>query len=77
MAVNLKSAFLCSKAAIPQLPDKIGRIINITSISAFSGKGGPAYGPAKAAVNALTRDMAFELEPRGITVNGRAIGMPS
>ena len=61
MAVNLKSVF--------------GRIINISSISAFSGKGGPAYGPAKAAVNALTRDMAFELGSRGITVNGIAPGI--
>ena len=75
LAVNLKSVFLCSKAAIPQLPDKIGRIINISSISAFSGRGGPAYGPAKAAVNALTRDMAIELGPHGITVNGIAPGI--
>ena len=57
MGVNLKGVFLCSQAAINQMPNKIGRIINITSISAFSGKGGPA----KAAVAALTRDMAYEL----------------
>lgn len=75
MAVNLKAVFLCSQAAIPQMPDKIGRILNISSISAFSGKGGPAYGPAKGAVNTMTRDMAFELGPRGITVNGLAPGI--
>ena len=75
IAVNLKGVFLCSKTAIPQLPDRTGRIINITSISAFSGKGGPAYGPAKAGVNALTRDMASELGPRGITVNAIAPGI--
>ena len=75
IAVNLKGVFLCSQVAIPQMPDNIGRIINITSISAFSGKGGPAYGPAKAAVNALTRDMAYELGPRGITVNGISPGI--
>ncbi|MBI85120.1 MAG: hypothetical protein CMJ81_18145 [Planctomycetaceae bacterium] len=75
IAINLKSVFLCSHVAIPQLPEKIGRIINISSISSFSGKGGPAYGPAKAAVNALTRDMATELGPRGITVNGIAPGI--
>lgn len=75
MAVNLKGVFLCSQAAIGQMPDTTGRIINVTSISAFSGKGGPAYGPAKAGVNALTRDMAYELGPRGITVNGIAPGI--
>ena len=75
IAVNLKGVFLCSKAAIPHLPDNMGRIINITSISAFSNKGGPAYGPAKSAVNALTRNMANELGPRRITVNGIAPGI--
>jgi len=75
IAVNLKGVFLCSQAAIRQMMDHHGRIINITSISAFSGKGGPAYGPAKAGVNALTRDMAYELGPRGITVNGIAPGI--
>ena len=74
-AVNLKGTFLCSQAAIRQMADGIGRIINISSISSCSGKGGPAYGPAKAAVNALTRDMAYELGPRGITVNGIAPGI--
>ena len=75
MAVNLKGVFLCSQAAIRQMADGTGRIINISSISAFSGKGGPAYGPAKAAVVAMTRDMAYELGSRGITVNGIAPGI--
>lgn len=75
LAVNLKGTFLCSQAAIWQMADKVGRIINISSISGSSGKGGPAYGPAKAAVNALTRDMAYELGPRGITVNAIAPGI--
>ena len=75
IALNLKSVFLCCKAAIPQLPDGKGRIINITSISGHSGKGGPAYGPAKAGVAAMTRDMATELAPRGITVNSIAPGV--
>ena len=75
VALNLKAVFLCSKAVIPQLPDGKGRIINITSISAFSGKGGAAYGPSKAAVGAMTRDMANVLGPRGITANCIAPGI--
>lgn len=75
MALNLKAVFLLSKALIPQLPDGKGRIINVTSISAFSGKGGAAYGPAKAGVVAMTRDMANVLGARGITANGIAPGI--
>ena len=75
VALNLRAVFLCSKAVIPQLPDGKGRIINITSISAFSGKGGAAYGPSKAAVGAMTRDMANVLGPRGITANAIAPGI--
>ena len=67
--VNLKGVFLCSQAAIAQMPDKIGRIINITSVTAFSGVGSSSYGAAKGGVNALTRCMALELGSRGITVN--------
>jgi len=75
IALNLKSVFLCCKEAIPEMRDGVGRIINITSISAHSGKGGPAYGPAKAAVVAMTRNLANELGPRGITANAIAPGI--
>lgn len=77
LALNLKSVFLCCKAAIPQFPDGSGRIINIASISGYSGGGqrGVAYGTAKGAVITMTRGLAHELASRRITVNGIAPGI--
>jgi len=75
--LNLKSVFLCVKAAIPLLPDNTGRIINISSISGHTGGGvgGAAYGAAKAGVITMTRCLAHELSPRCITVNSVAPGI--
>lgn len=77
IAVNLKSVFLCTQAAWHLLPEKSGRIINITSISARSG-GDPMaihYAAAKAGMSNFTRCAAKALAPRGITVNGIAPGV--
>jgi len=68
--VNLKGLFLSTKFALPHLKtSSAGRIVNIASVHAFGGGGGPAYAPAKAGVVNLTRDTAFEVASEGVTVN--------
>ena len=70
VGVNLRGIFLGTKFAIPHLMNsKAGRIINIASVHAFHGGGGPAYAPAKAGVVNLTKDTAVEVGEHGITVN--------
>jgi 3-oxoacyl-[acyl-carrier protein] reductase len=72
IALNLRSVFLCCQAAIPALKrSKAGRIVNITSISGRTvhAASSPAYGAAKAGVTQLTRFLAYELGPHGITAN--------
>ncbi len=75
IALNLRSAFLCSKAVIPHLKkSKAGRIIHVASISGRTvhASSSPAYGSAKAAVIQLTRFLAWELGPSNITANAVA-----
>jgi 3-oxoacyl-[acyl-carrier protein] reductase len=75
IALNLRSVFLMSKAAIPHLKrSKAGRIINVSSISGrqVTVSSSPAYGSAKAAVIQLTRFLAQQLGPDGITSNAIA-----
>lgn len=69
--INLKGTFLCSQAIIPPMQQAgVGRIINLTSIAGQTGGGiGPHYAASKAGVIGLTRFMATELGPLGITVN--------
>lgn len=71
MDVNLKGVFLCSQAVIPAMQRAGGgRIIHMTSIAGQTGGGiGPHYAASKAGVIGLTRFMATELGPHGITVN--------
>ena len=70
MGVNLRALFLTTRAAVPHLKEShAGRIVNIASVHAFHGGGGPAYAPAKAGVVNLTRDTAVELASLGITAN--------
>ncbi|MEE2659776.1 MAG: glucose 1-dehydrogenase [Candidatus Latescibacterota bacterium] len=70
IGVNLKSVFLTTKYCLPHLEQSAaGRIINIASVHAFAGGGGPAYAPTKAGVVNLTKDTAVEVGERGITCN--------
>ena len=72
--VNLKSVFLCSKAASGKMKEG-GRIITITSIAAEVGFEGLAhYCASKGGITAFTRALALELAPKKITVNAIAPG---
>jgi len=70
-AVNVTSIFRITRAAIPAMKArKWGRIINIGSImSDFGGPALCAYGMSKHAVAGLTKSMAVDLGPHGITAN--------
>lgn len=69
--VNLNGVFHCTQAVLPDmLGGGWGRIVNISSSSTHSGE--PfmsAYVAAKSAVNGLTKSLALEYGPRGITAN--------
>ncbi len=74
LQVNLTGAFHCLQAALPLLRED-GRIVNISSVSAWMGFYGQAnYAASKAGLAALTRVAAHELARRRITVNAVAPG---
>jgi 3-oxoacyl-[acyl-carrier protein] reductase len=74
IAVNLKSAFLCIRAAIPHMRERgWGRIVNISSGAARGAGGiGPHYNASKAGMEGLARGYAARVVKHGITVNSVA-----
>jgi NAD(P)-dependent dehydrogenase (short-subunit alcohol dehydrogenase family) len=73
--INLRTAFLASKFAVPVMAAKgAGSIVNISSISALRGDGTLAYSAAKGGLLAMTVDMAYAHGRDGIRVNAIAPG---
>jgi 3-oxoacyl-[acyl-carrier protein] reductase len=81
LRLNLRSAFLCTRAAVPHMMRaRYGRIVCLSS-GAREGtpwtayyQGGSAYSAAKAGVHGFVRDVALELAEHGINVNAVAPG---
>jgi putative 3-oxoacyl-[acyl-carrier-protein] reductase len=77
--VNLKAPMLLSQMFVEHCTGegRTGRILNVTSQAAFRGSstGHIPYAAAKGGLVTLTRSMARELGPCGVTVNAIAIGM--
>ena len=69
--VNLNGVFHCTQAVLPDMIEAgWGRVVNISSSSAHSGQPFMThYVAAKSAINGLTKALALELGPSGITVN--------
>jgi 3-oxoacyl-[acyl-carrier protein] reductase len=75
-SVNVKSIYFIAQRFLPyMISQKYGRIINISSVWGMSGAScESAYAASKGAVNALTKSLAREVAPSGITVNAVAPG---
>ncbi len=75
IGTNLKGTFFCSTAAVPLLRARGGAIVNISSVVAHRGLTGlSAYAASKGGIDSLTVQLACELAPLGIRVNGIAPG---
>ncbi len=73
---NLTSAFLLTKKLLPDLRESKGRVVNITSVTGplMAMKNEAGYAAAKAGLMGLTRSIALDEAPHGITANAIAPG---
>ena len=70
LQVNLRSVYVCSKAAIPTMVGaRRGSIVNIASIAASVCVGGAAYAAAKGGIVSYTRHVGRELAHKGVRMN--------
>jgi 3-oxoacyl-[acyl-carrier protein] reductase len=76
LSTDLRSVFLCSKAALRDMVRaRWGRIISIASVAGLAGNPGQAnYAAAKAGIIGITKSLAKEVGSRSITVNAVAPG---
>jgi 3-oxoacyl-[acyl-carrier protein] reductase len=75
LAVHLRGAFLMTRAAQKYMVEqRYGRIVNLSSSSALGNRGQVNYSAAKAGLQGLTKTLAIELGPFGITANAVAPG---
>lgn len=74
--VNLKGAFLCSRAVVPHMKERrYGKIINISSRAYLGNIGQANYSSSKGGIVSLTRSLGFELARYNINVNCVAPGL--
>jgi 3-oxoacyl-[acyl-carrier protein] reductase len=75
MSIHVRGAFLCARAAQKHMvQQRYGRIVSLSSTSALGNRGQMNYSAAKAAIQGMTRTLAIELGPFGITANAVAPG---
>lgn len=74
LSVILDGAFLCAKYAAPHLEKSGGTIIFVGGATAFQGGGSPAVPTGKAGLVGLTRTLAGNLGPKGVTANIVSLG---
>ncbi len=79
LAVDLRGAYLCTKAALrPMIRQRWGRIISVASVAGLVGNAGQAnYAAAKAGLIGLTKSVAKEVASRNVTANAIAPGLVS